>query len=195
MPDEVADLSKHMNISSMIIRPPLSFTPCYCVPYCLHLGIFSSSFSISSHDDNKAFACIGASLQEHFKTTSALLGRNNFILIPYAKRVPELRNLSLKFRNCWRSTSASVVSSAANFSSPVIAWNSGISRKKPGKLEAIDDEREEEEKGTVGCNRRWERRPAPWIIDSEFFQRWKTTDEEGCGGWLKEREAMKKGLK
>ncbi|XP_054825552.1 uncharacterized protein LOC129323038 [Prosopis cineraria] len=73
-------------------------------------------------------------------TSSAPLGRHNFILSPCAKRVSEFGNHRSSFLNCGCSTSGSAVSSAANSSSPVIASNSRISQKKPGKLEAIEEE-------------------------------------------------------
>ncbi|XP_028755995.1 uncharacterized protein LOC114715344 [Neltuma alba] len=79
--------------------------------------------------------------QGPFRTTSsAPLSRRNFNFGPNAKRVSEFGNHSYRFLNCRCSTSGSAVSSAANSSSPAIASNSGISRKKPWKLEAIEED-------------------------------------------------------
>ncbi|KAF7829115.1 putative transmembrane protein [Senna tora] len=80
-----------------------------------------------------------------FTTTSpSPLNRSSSVLTPNAKRVFEFGNHSGRFHNCVCSCSGPIVSSTANHSSPVIASNSGydsgISRKRPGKLEAMEED-------------------------------------------------------
>lgn len=78
-------------------------------------------------------------------TSSAPLRRRTSVLRPDASgRIFGFGNHGVRFFNCACSSSGPAVSSAADASSPVMAsssgYDSGISRKKPGKLEAMEED-------------------------------------------------------